>query len=324
MQSLDVQGGDYLPLVKSIARKQDPRAYARRHANPDDYADLIMAGAAGVLRAERNYDPARGVPFGEFARKYVIGAVADEVRRLKGRAVAIPERQAGNKELYRVNAETVRLSDPFYERQPDDTIRTEGTQGDRLHSRLPGPNLDRRVEREFLAGMRRLEALGSLWELDGSKYEDERNIRIVISARQDFVVAMALDRMMPERAALPPLLTGERLQYFRFQTDQDAEQIGGVGAALVVRVAGEYPEGYVKEELRKFARTPEEPKVVAAAPGVGVWFPYPTTVAGIARHLKTTRRQIYKVLNAYEKVLATVRAERRVNPLKVEPHVQDD
>lgn len=57
-------------LVNEVARKAT-------HVSRDD---LASAGALGLLMAAESYDPALGVPFGAFARRRILGAIADEMR----------------------------------------------------------------------------------------------------------------------------------------------------------------------------------------------------------------------------------------------------
>jgi RNA polymerase sigma factor for flagellar operon FliA len=42
--------------------------------------DLASAGAIGLILAAESYDPSLGVPFGAFARRRILGAIADEMR----------------------------------------------------------------------------------------------------------------------------------------------------------------------------------------------------------------------------------------------------
>jgi RNA polymerase sigma factor for flagellar operon FliA len=57
-------------LVNEVARKAT-------HVSRDD---LASAGALGLLMAAGSYDPSLGVPFGAFARRRILGAIADEMR----------------------------------------------------------------------------------------------------------------------------------------------------------------------------------------------------------------------------------------------------
>ena len=67
-----------------------------------DYEDLVQAGIVGLLEAEERFDPGRGVPFQAFAKKRVIGAMHDELRRLGGRppiTVSLDAASAGYEEV---------------------------------------------------------------------------------------------------------------------------------------------------------------------------------------------------------------------------------
>ena len=57
-------------LVNEVARKAT-------HIPRDE---LASAGALGLVLAAESYDPAQGVPFGAFARRRILGAIADEMR----------------------------------------------------------------------------------------------------------------------------------------------------------------------------------------------------------------------------------------------------
>jgi len=57
-------------LVNEVCRKAT-------HVSRDD---LASAGALGLLLAAQSYDPGMGVPFGAFARRRILGAIADEMR----------------------------------------------------------------------------------------------------------------------------------------------------------------------------------------------------------------------------------------------------
>ncbi len=57
-------------LVNEVSRKAS-------HLSRDD---LASAGALGLVMAAETFDPAQGVPFGAFARRRVLGAIADEMR----------------------------------------------------------------------------------------------------------------------------------------------------------------------------------------------------------------------------------------------------
>jgi RNA polymerase sigma factor for flagellar operon FliA len=57
-------------LVNDVARRAS-------HVSRDE---LASAGALGLVLAAETFDPAHGVPFGAFARRRVLGAIADEMR----------------------------------------------------------------------------------------------------------------------------------------------------------------------------------------------------------------------------------------------------
>jgi RNA polymerase sigma factor for flagellar operon FliA len=57
-------------LVNEVARKAT-------HVSRDE---LASAGALGLVMAAESFDPAQGVPFGAFARRRILGAIADEMR----------------------------------------------------------------------------------------------------------------------------------------------------------------------------------------------------------------------------------------------------
>ena len=57
-------------LVNEVARKAT-------HVSRDE---LASAGALGLVLAAENFDASQGVPFGAFARRRILGAIADEMR----------------------------------------------------------------------------------------------------------------------------------------------------------------------------------------------------------------------------------------------------
>ena len=57
-------------LVNEVARKAT-------HVSRDE---LASAGALGLVLAADSFDPSQGVPFGAFARRRILGAIADEMR----------------------------------------------------------------------------------------------------------------------------------------------------------------------------------------------------------------------------------------------------
>lgn len=67
---------DNLPLVGFLVTDVWRRA---THLSRDD---LAAAGALALVTAADAYDPSRGVPFGAFARRRILGAFADEMRAM--------------------------------------------------------------------------------------------------------------------------------------------------------------------------------------------------------------------------------------------------
>jgi len=65
---------DNLAIVGYLVNEVGRRA---THVSRDE---LASAGALGLLLAAQSYDPSLGVPFGAFARRRVLGAIADEMR----------------------------------------------------------------------------------------------------------------------------------------------------------------------------------------------------------------------------------------------------
>jgi RNA polymerase sigma factor for flagellar operon FliA len=65
-----------LPLVRSIARR------VHRMVPMSDLDDLIGDGCVGAIRAVDAFDPARGVPLDQYARRVILGAVLNGVRRM--------------------------------------------------------------------------------------------------------------------------------------------------------------------------------------------------------------------------------------------------
>lgn len=64
-----------LPMVRSIARR------VHRMVPSCELDDLIGDGCVGLIRAVDGFDPGRGVPLEQYARRLVLGAVLNGVRR---------------------------------------------------------------------------------------------------------------------------------------------------------------------------------------------------------------------------------------------------
>ncbi len=65
-----------LPLVKRIARR------IKRLVPGFDVDDLIGDGSIGLIRAVDSYDPARGPTLAHYARRLVVGAMLNGIRRM--------------------------------------------------------------------------------------------------------------------------------------------------------------------------------------------------------------------------------------------------
>lgn len=67
---------EYYPLVRAIARR------VARIAQGADLDDLVGDGALGLIRAVDRFDASRGTTLETYARKLIIGAMLNGVRRL--------------------------------------------------------------------------------------------------------------------------------------------------------------------------------------------------------------------------------------------------
>ena len=67
------------PLVRGVALRLIRRMPPSSHVHFDD---LYAIGLLALVEAERRYDPARGVAFGAFAQRRILGAMLDELRHL--------------------------------------------------------------------------------------------------------------------------------------------------------------------------------------------------------------------------------------------------
>lgn len=65
-----------LPLVKQLARR------VHRMVPFSDLDDLVGDGSMGLIRAVDAFDPARGVPLEHYARRVVLGAILNGIRRM--------------------------------------------------------------------------------------------------------------------------------------------------------------------------------------------------------------------------------------------------
>lgn len=67
---------DLLPMVRKLARR------LRRLVPSFDLDDLVGDGSIGLLRAVDSFDPYRGTRLEEYARRLVIGAMLNGIRRM--------------------------------------------------------------------------------------------------------------------------------------------------------------------------------------------------------------------------------------------------
>ncbi len=65
-----------LPIVRHLARR------VHRMVPSADLDDLIGDGCVGVVRAVDAFDPARGIPLEQYARRMILGAILNGVRRM--------------------------------------------------------------------------------------------------------------------------------------------------------------------------------------------------------------------------------------------------
>ncbi|MDB5073492.1 MAG: polymerase sigma factor rpoD [Candidatus Eremiobacteraeota bacterium] len=65
-----------LPLVRHIARR------VHRMVPMSDIEDLIGEGCIGLVRAVDAFDPVRGIPLEQYARRLILGTVLNGVRRM--------------------------------------------------------------------------------------------------------------------------------------------------------------------------------------------------------------------------------------------------
>lgn len=68
----------YRALARAIARRQ----HGRRPPHGAELGDMEHFAYQGLLQAIDRYDPLRGIPFGAFARRRIVGSVADGVARM--------------------------------------------------------------------------------------------------------------------------------------------------------------------------------------------------------------------------------------------------
>ncbi len=67
---------ELLPVVKQVARR------VQRMVPGADLDDLVGDGSIGLIRAVDAFDPARGIPLEQYARRLMLGTMLNGVRRL--------------------------------------------------------------------------------------------------------------------------------------------------------------------------------------------------------------------------------------------------
>lgn len=87
----------YRALARAIARRQ----HGRRPRHGADLCDLEHFAYEGLLQAIDRYDPLRGIPFGAFARRRIVGSISDGAARMS-------EVDAGHRQLRRQEADRAR------------------------------------------------------------------------------------------------------------------------------------------------------------------------------------------------------------------------
>lgn len=70
--------GRYHALARTIARRQ----LGRRPRWGADLGDMEQFAFEGLLQAIDRYDPLRGIPFGAYARRRIVGCIADGAARM--------------------------------------------------------------------------------------------------------------------------------------------------------------------------------------------------------------------------------------------------
>jgi RNA polymerase sigma factor (sigma-70 family) len=80
MPRINESAEEHLAFVRRMARKVSRRS---RKSSAVDFDDLVQAGTVALLEAQERFDPEYGVSFRSFAKKRVVGAMYDELRRLQ-------------------------------------------------------------------------------------------------------------------------------------------------------------------------------------------------------------------------------------------------
>lgn len=91
----------------------------RKNHGPDkEQEDLISEGFIGLIKAVDRFDPSRGIAFGSYAGKYIMGAMQDYLRSTSWMTInRLREARAGKKTAYEyVSWEDERDSEPVFRR----------------------------------------------------------------------------------------------------------------------------------------------------------------------------------------------------------------
>ncbi|WP_448661546.1 sigma-70 family RNA polymerase sigma factor [Sphingomonas sp. CJ20] len=99
----------YRTLARAIALRQ----FRARPRNGGELNDMEQFAYEGLLVAIERYDPLRGVPFGAFARRRIIGSIADGAARMN---------EIDAQYSYRRRIETERLRSLRAEAEPTDPL----------------------------------------------------------------------------------------------------------------------------------------------------------------------------------------------------------
>ena len=76
MNERDERVAEFFPMVRTIARR------LKRLVPTLDLDDLIGDGSVGLVRAVDSYDPARGTPLKQYAKRLILGAMLNGIRRM--------------------------------------------------------------------------------------------------------------------------------------------------------------------------------------------------------------------------------------------------
>jgi len=87
----------YRALARAIARRQ----HGRRPRHGAELGDMEHFAYEGLLQAIDRYDPLRGIPFGAYARRRIVGSIADG-------AVRMSDADAAHSQRRRLEAERAR------------------------------------------------------------------------------------------------------------------------------------------------------------------------------------------------------------------------